>query len=461
MNGTSLNDTIAAIATPPGRGAIGIVRVSGPLSARIAEELFRPVKAHYKLASHRFSFGRILNPRDGSFIDEAMVVLMRGPRTYTREDCLEIQVHGGTLVLQEVLDAVLSLGARLAKPGEFTLRAFLNGRIDLPQAEAVLDMVVAKSASALGVAREQLRGGLSDALEKWRAPIQEALCLAEAAIEFPEEEIPEAGPERILELIRPCVEGLRKTLEYYPKARLYKEGAVILLLGPVNVGKSSLLNRLVGFERAIVTEIPGTTRDLVEESLEWKGLPIRAVDTAGIRPAQDPVEALGQELMHRRLEAADLLVWVMDASSPIPPELGQTGQWVSRRPSLIAWNKIDLEERLKPQDLPAAFQELPLVRISALHGWGLEELLDLAHRALVGEHGLPDRVTASARHHRLLQECLVHLEEAERSLEAAPGWLELGAEELKEGLGKIDEILGRKADQEILSSVFSRFCIGK
>lgn len=461
MSRCSLNDTIAAIATPQGKGAIGIVRLSGPLSEQIAQKLFRPARRDCSLASHRFCFGKILNPKDGRFIDEAMVAFMRGPKTYTREDCLEIQVHGGSLVLQEVLDAVLCLGARLAQPGEFTLRAFLNGRIDLPQAEAVADLVEARSASALRVARQQLQGDLSDALAEQRALIQEALCLAEAAIEFPEEDIPEADPERIFELIQAGAGKLRRTLESYSKARLYKEGAVILILGPVNVGKSSLLNRLVGFERAIVTEIPGTTRDLVEECLEWKGLPLRLVDTAGMRQAQDPVEALGQKLVEKRVESADLIVWVLDASSEVPPRLDEAEHWVQKRPSVIAWNKIDLEERLKPQDLPAPLSELPLVRISALHGWGLEELLETIRKELVGQEELPDRAIASARHRRLLEQCLAHLDEGGRLLKAGTQWLELVAEELKQGLGAIDELLGKESDQEILSAVFSRFCIGK
>jgi len=461
MSKPSLTDTIAAIATPLGKGGIGIVRLSGPLSAQIALKLFKPARKDSSLASHRFCFGKILHPRDGSFIDEAMVAFMRGPRTYTREDCLEIQVHGGSLVLQEVLDAVLSLGARLAQPGEFTLRAFLNGRIDLPQAEAVLDLVEAKSGSALRVAREQLQGALSGAITDWQAIIQEALCLAEAAIEFPEEDIPEAEPEGILRLIQAVQEDLRKALESYSKARLYKEGAVILILGPVNVGKSSLLNKLVGFERAIVTEIPGTTRDLVEELLEWKGLPIKLVDTAGMRPAQDPVEALGQKLVEKKLESADLLVWVVDASSPVPPELGQCGDWAAMRPSVVAWNKIDLQERLKPQELPAPLLGLPLVRVSALRGWGLEELLDVIHRELVGQQELPERVIASTRHCVLLEQCLAHLKEAVKLLSSPTHWLELVAEELKQALSATDELLGRESDQEILRAVFSRFCIGK
>lgn len=460
MNRASGQDTIAAIATPPGKGAIGIVRLSGPLCREIGLRLFRPAKQGSGLCSHRFCFGRILNPRDGSFIDEAMVVFMQGPKTYTREDCLEIQVHGGTLVLQEVLDAVLSLGARLAQPGEFTLRAFLNGRIDLPQAEAVLDLVQAKSSSALRMARQQLQGGLSEAVSRWRSLIQEALCLAEAAIEFPEEDIPEANPEEILGLVQTGAAELRKALESYSRARFYREGAAILILGPVNAGKSSLLNRLVGFERAIVTDIPGTTRDLVEEVVEWKGLPIRVVDTAGIRPAQDPVEALGQKLVEKRLEAADLLVWVVDASSPSPPRLQEAEQWIEKKPSVVAWNKIDLEELLKPWDL-GPLSGLPLVKISALHGWGLEELLDLVYRELVGQGELPERAIASARHCQLLEECLEHLEEAGRLLRARTQWLELVAQELREGLAAMDELLGTEPDEEVLSAIFSKFCIGK
>ncbi len=458
---TSLEDTIAAIATAPGRGAIGIVRVSGSLSEQIAMKLFRPAKGDGSLASHRFYFGRIVDPQDGRFIDEAMVVLMRAPRTYTREDCLEIQVHGGNLVLQEVLNAVLRMGARQAEPGEFTLRAFLNGRIDLPRAEAVLDLVEARSTTALRVARGQLQGELSHSIVQWQSIIQEALSLAEAAIEFPEEEIPEASPQQVLDLINPCAAELRKTLGFYPKGRLYREGAVVLILGPVNAGKSSLLNKLVGFERAIVTELPGTTRDLVEESLEWKGLPMRVVDTAGIRPAQDPVEHLGQRLLQARLEAADLLLWVLDASSSVVPDLGHILDWAGKKTSLVVWNKVDLKEVLSPEDLPAALKEVPLVRTSALLGWGLQDLLEEIHTKLVGMDELPEKLIASSRHHGLLERCVIHLEQACTLLEAGSEWLELVAEELKSALGAIAQLLGRETDQDILSEIFSRFCIGK
>jgi len=461
MRNEAPSDTIAAIATPVGRSAIGIVRVSGPLSAQIALKLFRPAKRDHRLVSHRFCFGQVVNPRDGQLIDEAMVAFMRAPKTYTREDCLEIQVHGGALVLREVLAAVLSVGARLAQPGEFTLRAFLNGRIDLPRAEAVLDLVEARSAAALRMARDQLQGGLSTAMGRWRASIQEALCLLEAAIEFPEEGIPELTPEEVLALIQPSLTGMGKAVASYCRGRLWREGAAILILGPVNVGKSSLLNGLVGFERAIVTDIPGTTRDLVEESLEWKGLPIRAMDTAGIRPALDPVEALGQKLVQDRVGSADLLVWVVDASLPAPPELGEAGSWLARKPCVVAWNKIDLEERLRPEDLPAPLRGRPLVRVSALRKLGMEELLDAIHEELMGAEEIPERVIANARHLTLLERSLGHLEKAEGLLRARSEWLELVAEELRAGLSAMDELLGNEQDHEVLSAIFSRFCVGK
>lgn len=461
MRAAALQDTIAAIATPAGRGGIGIVRVSGPLSAEISRRLFRPAREGHPLASHRFCFGHVVDPRNNQVIDEALVAFMRAPRTYTREDCLEIQVHGGTVVLQEVLAAVMAQGARLAQPGEFTLRAFLNGRIDLAQAEAVLDVVEARSRSALRIAREQLQGGLSKVVEQWRAALLEALCLLEAGIDFPEEDLPQAGSEEVLALIQPCLTGLGRALDSYARGRLCREGASVLIVGPVNVGKSSLLNALVGFERAIVTEIPGTTRDLVEEPLEWKGLPIRAVDTAGIRPPQDPVEARGQELLRERVALADLLVWVVDASSPYPPILGEAIEWLRHKPCVVAWNKIDLPERLDPEELPEGLRGRLLVRTSALHGWGVDDLLDAIHGELMGQAEPSDRVIANARHRRLLEESLAHLEGARKLLLGRPEWSELVAEELRAALYALDELLGREQRQEVLSAIFSRFCIGK
>lgn len=461
MRGAALQDTIAAVATPPGRGGIGIVRVSGALAEEICERVFRPARVDHPLLSHRFYFGHVVDPSNHELLDEAMAVLMRAPRTYTREDCLEIQVHGGRAVVQEVLSAVISCGARLAQPGEFTLRAFLNGRIDLAQAEAVVDVVEARSRSALRIAQDQLQGALSQTVEKWRANILEALSLVEASIDFPEEELPELGMRELMAILEPCVEDLQRVLGSYTKGRLFKEGASVLIVGPVNVGKSSLLNALVGFERAIVTDAPGTTRDLVEEPLEWKGLPIRAVDTAGIRTPRDPVEARGQELLKERVSSADLLVWVVDSSSPQPPLLGEASRWLEEKPCVVAWNKVDLPPRLEPSQLPEPLRSRPLVRTSALRSLGVEELLDAVHRELVANPEPSDRIIVHARHRVLLGESLAHLERAKQMLMVQPQWQELLAEELRASLGALDELLGRGQPEEVLSAIFSKFCIGK
>ncbi len=460
MNDAHLQDTIVAIATPAGQSGIGIVRLSGPLCQRIAELVFRPSRASHPLASHRFYYGDVLDPSCGRVIDEALVVFMRAPRTYTRQDCLEIQAHGGTLVLQEILRVILRNGARLADPGEFTLRAFLNGRIDLTQAEAVVDVIQARSNASLELARRQLSGGLSRALRIIREDLLEILSQVEAAIDFPEEGIPEPEERALLGEISRIEVSVAGLVESYAKGRLCKEGASIILLGQPNAGKSSLLNAMVGFERAIVTDIPGTTRDLVEETLEWQGLPIRAIDTVGLRDPADPVEAEGQRFLRGRVRQADLIIWVMDASRPLEPLDTWVEELALAAPGIVALNKIDLPVRLSVGDLPGFLRALPSVRISAKEGIGITDLLDAARDMLMGGAWGGELMLTNARHRERLEMCLGHLRMAKENLEGAR-FLELAAADLRDSTAQLGELLGEGVGDEILDRIFSRFCIGK
>lgn len=460
MRHADLQDTIVAIATPAGQSGIGIVRVSGPLCQQIAELVFRPSRASHPLLSHRFYHGDVLDPSSGRVIDEALVVLMRAPRTYTRQDCLEIQAHGGRLVLQEILRIILGNGARLADPGEFTLRAFLNGRIDLTQAEAVVELIQARSSASLELAQRQLSGGLSRSLRVIREELLEILSQVEVAIDFPEEGIPEPEEEALLGEISRIEVSVRGLVESYAKGRLCKEGASIILLGQPNAGKSSLLNAMVGFERAIVTEIPGTTRDLVEETMEWRGLPIRAIDTVGLRDPADPIEAEGQRFLRERVPQADLIIWVMDASRPSEP-LGTGVEELARAaPGIVALNKIDLPQRLSVRDLPPFLRVVPSVRISAKEKIGITELLDAARDMLMGGAWAGELMLTNARHREKLEMCLDHLKRAKDQLRGGR-FLELAAADLRESTAQLGELMGEGVGGEILERIFSRFCIGK
>jgi tRNA modification GTPase len=394
-------------------------------------------------------------------IDEALVVLMRAPHTYTREDCLEIQAHGGPRVLQEILDLLLRLGARLARPGEFTLRAFLNGRIDLTQAEAVVDLIQANTRSALEMARRQLKGRLSRHLLETMDEILEVLALLEAQIEFPEEEdIPPPDPTQVLLPLQNVEHRLKELILTYGRGKLCKEGAHVAILGAPNAGKSSLLNALLGYERAIVTEIPGTTRDLVEETLEWKGLPIRAIDTAGLRPPQDPIEAEGLRLLLERIPQADLIIWVVDGSRPFDVDVSPVAALMQKIPCIVALNKSDLPQRCFPQDLPDFAQSFPVLSISAKDGTGLERLLDTARELLMGTVGTEEFLLSNLRHKELLERVL---QDVNRALEGFRQglYVELIASDLRDAIAALEEILGRRADGEVLHRIFEKFCIGK
>jgi len=451
-------DTIAAISTPPGEAGIGIVRLSGPEAQAIARRLFRPRRGRGAWRSRYLYLGHIVDP-EGTAVDEVLLTLMRAPHTYTREDVVEINCHSGPGVLRRILELALDQGARLARPGEFTLRAFLSGRLDLTQAEAVLEVIQARTREALQVAADHLEGGLGRDLRQVREALLDLLARVEAALDFPEEaeEVPLPVLQEGLESQAAALTRLQDT---YREGRLLRDGLLAVLAGRPNVGKSSLLNRLLNQDRAIVTEIPGTTRDLVEETMTLGGVMVRLSDTAGLGPAQDRLEALGIARARQRVAQADVVLYLVDGSEPLPAADREALANLRGRRGLAVVNKIDLPPALNQEELQAA-TAFPVVRVSALTGQGLEDLKTaLTDLALGGGLKLEGQVLTQARHHQHLGQCLNCLGQAQALLDSAPLW-ELVALELKEAIRELGEITGEEVGDAVLDRVFEHFCLGK
>jgi len=452
-------DTIAAISTPLGEAGIGIVRLSGPAAEAIAQAIFRPRRPRPHFLSHHLYLGHIIaSPEE--IIDEVLFSVMRGPRTYTREDVVEIHCHSGLGVLRRILELTLAQGARLARPGEFTLRAFLSGRLDLTQAEAVLEIIQARTEAGLRVAAGHLEGRLGRSLHQMRESLLDLLARVDAALDFPEEtgDLPAAT---VAGALGPQIEALENLAATYQEGRLLREGLLVVIAGRPNVGKSSLLNCLLARDRAIVTEIPGTTRDLVEEVITLAGVPVRLSDTAGLRPAQDRLEELGIRRTRERLAQADLVLYLVDGSLPLDPEARRDLAELGERPGLAVINKIDLPQELAVPDLKEA-TNLPLVKISALTGAGIDNLKQqIVALALGGGLNSAGEMVTQARHHQHLRQCLTCLHQARNLLEAPDAPWELVALELRETIRELGEITGQEVGDDVLDRIFAEFCLGK
>ncbi len=454
-------DTIAAISTPPGEAGLGIVRLSGPWAAAIARKIFRPHRPHASWRSHQLYLGQIIDPQ-GEIIDEVLLSWMQAPHTYTRQDVVEINCHSGYGVLARLLSLVLDQGARLAQPGEFTLRAFLSGRIDLTQAEAVLEVIRARTDASLQVAAGHLQGSLGRSLVQIREALLDLLARVEAALDFPEE-AEELSPEILEEGLAAQTGALKRLAATYREGRLLREGLLTVIAGRPNAGKSSLLNRLLDLDRAIVTEIPGTTRDLIEEVITLGGIMVRLSDTAGLRPPRDRLEELGIQRTRERLAQADLVLYLLDGSAPLSREDRETLEELAGRRALAVINKVDLPLVLRESDLQGV-TSLPLVHISALTGQGIEALKQtMVDLALGGGLKLTGELITQARHHQHLENCLAYLAQARGLLAGypiAPAW-ELVALELREAIRELGEITGQEVGDEVLERIFSEFCLGK
>lgn len=471
-----MEDTICAIATPYGEGGIGVIRLSGEKAVEIASGVVRLTSGRSlsDVPSHTLCHADIVgalseNPlRPGpasTSIDEALAVVMRAPRSYTAEDVVEIHCHGGPFVLQCLCDALVTGGARPAQPGEFTKRAFLNGKLDLTQAEAVLDTIRAKTAASLRLAQEQLRGSLSREVDRIRQRLIHLLAHVEAAIDFTEEGITFIQEQELLHEVQSTLEKLSRLVESYQEGRVLREGIAVAIVGRPNVGKSSLLNALLRTDRAIVTPFPGTTRDVLEETLNIRGVPVRLLDTAGIRETTDLVEQEGVRRSRAAMEQADLLLVLLDGSVPLEPEdrvLLSSGH--DKKVALVI-NKTDLQRGISSEDLQALRQTVTAdatVWISARTGAGLDDLRDAIRNLVLRPEFEPGEaaVVTSLRHRTGLVKAI---EALHRSLESIKGRLssEFVALDLRGALDALDDITGATTTDDILEYVFSQFCIGK
>lgn len=455
-------DTIAAIATPFGTGGIGIIKISGPKSFEIAKKIFRRKAQSSELKPYHLHYGEVIDTQDGLVIDEALLSFMQKPISYTKEDVVEINCHSGFLVLQKTLEIVLKEGARLAEPGEFTKRAFINGRIDLSQAEAVVDIVNSQTNASLRVATQQLKGVLSKEVMKLKEDLINVLTYIEASIDFPEEDINIIPPHELLNKIKVLMDNIRTLIDSYEEGRFYREGISAIIIGKPNVGKSSLLNALLKEKRAIVTSIPGTTRDIIEEGISIKGFPLKIIDTAGMGDTKDVIEKEGIRLAKDKLASADLVILVIDSSQELDQGDFDIVAGLIDKKVIIALNKIDLVKESSISKAKDKLKNYSIVPISALYSQGIEELKEAVFSAII-QHKLespPSVFITNIRHKIALEKTLDNLAQAEESLIKEMSQ-EFTALDIQLSLKCLGEIVGETTSENILDRIFSEFCIGK
>ncbi|MGD2124598.1 MAG: tRNA uridine-5-carboxymethylaminomethyl(34) synthesis GTPase MnmE [Desulfobacteraceae bacterium] len=456
-------DTIAAIATPVGQAGIGIVRLSGSRALGIARKIFHPKRPVQSFLSHRLYLGYLTDPQSGLPVDEVLFSFMKAPHTYTREDVVEINTHSGHLLLAKILQIILNEGARLAKPGEFTFRAFMNGRIDLTQAEAIVDLINSQSERGLQLASQQIKGKFRSEMEGLRQEGLEILAHVEVAIDFPDEEsgiLPREETATRMETA--LIEPIEKIMAAHSQRKIWMEGINTVIVGRVNVGKSSLLNRLLNEQRAIVTPIPGTTRDIIESTVHIEGLPLRLMDTAGFRKVKGKLERIGIDLAERKLADADLTLIVIDQSRPLNHDDLNLIDKSQDRKTLVILNKSDLLSRIDEGSLKRALDGLPAVRISALTGEGIHDLRRaIRDVVLTGDVDLTStHIAPNLRHKEALRQASEFFKSAARNIrEGLP--TEIIAMDLNSGLEALGEIIGATTNEELLDKIFSQFCLGK
>ena len=451
-------DTIAAISTPLGEGAIGIVRLSGTDSFKIAQKIFKG-KDLNSVASHTLNYGHIVDPDKDEILDEVMVGAMRSPKTFTREDIIEINTHGGIAVTNEILQLVIREGARLAEPGEFTKRAFLNGRVDLTQAEAVMDIIRAKTDKAMNIAVKQLDGSLSDLINNTRQEILNTLAQVEVNIDYPEyDDVEEATTEIIREKTTEFEALLTNLLKTVRRGKILREGISTAIIGRPNVGKSSLLNNLLREEKAIVTDIEGTTRDVIEEYVNINGVPLKLVDTAGIRETEDIVERIGVERSRKALKEADLVLLVLNASEPLTDQDRQLLEISQDSNRIILLNKVDLPEKIEIDQIPADH-----IKISVLKNQNIDHIEDRINALFFENAGLVEQdatYLSNARHISLIEKAVESLQAVNEGL--AMGMpVDLLQVDLTRTWEILGEITGDAAPDELITQLFSQFCLGK
>jgi tRNA modification GTPase len=456
-------DTIAAIATAPGTGGIGIIRISGPEALPLLHQLFVPLKPRNHFTSHTLYYGTVVN-RDGQILDEALAVYMQAPHTYTREDVVELHCHGSALVLQAILRTIFERGGRAAEQGEFTKRAFLAGRIDLTRAEAVLDLLQAQTEVGGRLAANQLQGQLFERLEAIRRQLITILALLEVAIDFPDDDVEIFNTSEVaVQLQTAVIAPLERLIALAEQGKIIREGIRVVIAGRPNVGKSSLLNALLREERALVTPLPGTTRDTIEERIAIRGIPVHLIDTAGIRMHEDPVEALGIERARQKLEEADLVLFLVDAFVGMENRDRELYHSIQGKNHLVVVNKQDLVTDGQLDALAREFSRIGIVMISAKEEQGIEELQEAIYRAIVAEKGeISEELTCApnTRHRAVLTQTLEACRKFEQAM-VVGAQVDLLAVEVQSALDYLGDITGLTTPDDVLDTVFSQFCIGK
>ncbi|HCU0842781.1 TPA: tRNA uridine-5-carboxymethylaminomethyl(34) synthesis GTPase MnmE [Staphylococcus aureus] len=456
-------DTITSISTPMGEGAIGIVRLSGPQAVEIADKLYKGKHLLNDVPSHTINYGHIIDPESKEVVEEVMVSVLRAPKTFTREDIIEINCHGGILTINRVLELTMTYGARMAEPGEFTKRAFLNGRIDLSQAEAVMDFIRSKTDRASKVAMNQIEGRLSDLIKKQRQSILEILAQVEVNIDYPEyDDVEDATTEFLLEQSKEIKQEINRLLDTGAQGKIMREGLSTVIVGKPNVGKSSMLNNLIQDNKAIVTEVAGTTRDVLEEYVNVRGVPLRLVDTAGIRETEDIVEKIGVERSRKALSQADLILFVLNNNEALTQEDYTLYEVVKNEDVIVIVNKMDLEQNIDINEVKDMIGDTPLIQTSMLKQEGIDELeIQIRDLFFGGEVQNQDMTYVSnSRHISLLKQARQTIQDA---IDAAESGLPMDMVQIDltrtwEILG---EIIGETASDELIDQLFSQFCLGK
>ncbi|AOF49931.1 tRNA uridine-5-carboxymethylaminomethyl(34) synthesis GTPase MnmE [Tetragenococcus halophilus] len=456
-------DTIAAISTPPGEGAISIVRLSGEEAISVADGIFKAKDALAQASSHTIHYGHIVDPKTEKTLDEVMVSVMRAPKTFTREDIVEINCHGGMIVVNQILQLLLRTGARLAEPGEFTKRAFLNGRIDLSQAEAVMDLIRAKTDKAMNVALNQLDGDLSRLIRTLRQEVLDTLAQVEVNIDYPEyDDVEEMTSQLLLEKAGQVKQQIQSLLETAQQGKILREGLNTAIIGRPNVGKSSLLNQLLKEEKAIVTEIAGTTRDVVEEYVNVRGVPLQLIDTAGIRDTEDTVEKIGVERSRKALSEADLVLLVLNQSEPLAKEDRQLLEMTKGSKRIILLNKTDLIPQLDLNELNDLLQGDPMFEVSVTNNQGLDQLEEAISALFFGGQTQDKDASylSNTRHISLLENASSALDEVIAGIKAGMP-VDLVQIDMTRCWDYLGEIVGDSVQDELITQLFSQFCLGK
>ncbi len=456
-------DTITSISTPMGEGAIGIVRLSGHDAVEIADKLYKGKHLLKDVPTHTINYGHIIDPETEEVVEEVMVSVLRAPRTFTREDIVEINCHGGILTINRVLELTMTYGARMAEPGEYTKRAFLNGRIDLSQAEAVMDFIRSKTDRASKVAMNQIEGRLSDLIKRQRQSILEILAQVEVNIDYPEyDDVEDATTEFLLERSQEIKQEIQKLLDTGVQGKIMREGLSTVIVGKPNVGKSSMLNNLIQDNKAIVTEVAGTTRDVLEEYVNVRGVPLRLVDTAGIRETEDIVERIGVERSRKALSEADLILFVLNYNEPLTEDDRKLYEVIKNEDAIVIINKTDLEQRLDLAEVEKMVGDMPIIQTSMLQQQGIDELeIQISDLFFGGEVQSQDMTYVSNSRHISL------LKQAKNAIQDAIDAAEMGVPmdmvqiDLTRTWEILGEIIGESASEELIDQLFSQFCLGK